>query len=87
MSTHAEHNPADIDPHNPINEKPFWKWLESHGGATGKFIADLRTYLNVSEYAKGFLTRTQLEAYKVTYQWFWECKHKGRLDTHKDNRP
>lgn len=79
MST-AIHDPADMDQHNNMKEKPFWKWLKDRGGATGNFIPDLRAYLNVGEYAKGFLTRKQLDAYKITYQFFWECKHKAWLN-------
>lgn len=73
--------PKDIDPHNPMCEKPFWQWLKARDGHNSVFHKSLIEYTGLDavplEERRGTFTPQELDVYKHTHAQFWFLKLRG----------
>ena len=69
-------NPIDIDPKNPMVEKPFFKWLIDN--SSDYFINDLISYLDIDK-GKDFLNKEDLQVFKNTNEYFYYLKYGTRM--------
>lgn len=91
MGTKFKHLQDDIDTENPMDEKPFFKWLESCGNPPQTFIKAIKGYMRhrgfkIADYM-GKFALNHLETYRYTFNHFWyRLRYKIRLHTSKRDK-
>jgi hypothetical protein len=74
---------ADIDPVLPMNEKPFFKWLEEKDGYDRNPFECFLTYTGMGMLAApervGIFNLGDMEVFKNTHALFWRLREESRV--------
>ena len=72
FDTHRQNMQGDV----PFGDLPFYKWLNGHESAPGRFVDALFDYYEGHE-IKGAFSEEEIRSYRFIHQAFWSAKLKN----------